>query len=142
MNANLDNTKEQKPSKIGLANIITFCRVLLALTVFGLLLGFPSDKEFLQLSFFLTLLVIIGDMLDGFVARKFEESSKFGAWFDIAADRLVEICYWVVFASLGWISAWIAIIFVCRGVLVDGIRSFALAEGFTAFGSETMMKSG
>ncbi len=119
-------------------NLVTTARMLLAFIVFFLLL---NTKNY-YLCFVLTLLTIAGDYLDGLLARSLKQASVFGAWLDIAADRLIEICYWVVFCYLHWVSPWIAIIFVTRGILVDGIRSFAQGEGFTAFGEKTMMESG
>lgn len=119
-------------------NIVTVARTILAFLVFGLLIS--GSKQY-YLGFILTLIVIIGDYLDGQLARSLKQASVFGAWLDIAADRLIEICYWVVFSFLHWINPWIAIIFITRGILVDGIRSFAQSEGFTAFGEKTMMKS-
>ena len=43
--------------------------------------------------------------------------------------------------SLGWIPAWIPIVVTARGIITDGLRSVALEQGFTAFGSSTMMQS-
>jgi phosphatidylglycerophosphate synthase len=125
-------------SSINWPNVVTVSRVILAFVVFALLL---SGGAFIDLCFVLTLLVIAGDYLDGQLARRLKQASVFGAWLDIASDRLVEICFWIVFASLHWVSPWIAIIFVTRGVLVDGVRSFAQGAGFTAFGDKTMMNS-
>jgi CDP-diacylglycerol--glycerol-3-phosphate 3-phosphatidyltransferase len=122
-------------------NIITLARVALAFLVYGLLLTNPHEASLLVWCFWLTLLIITGDFFDGLLARKFQQSTAVGAWFDIAADRMVEICYWVVFAALGWLTAWVPIVFVTRGILVDGIRSFAQQEGYTAFGQNTLMRS-
>jgi CDP-diacylglycerol--glycerol-3-phosphate 3-phosphatidyltransferase len=82
----------------------------------------------------LTVLVIAMDALDGYVARRFNESSKFGALADILGDRVVEMTYWIIFAVFGWIPAWVAIVIAARGIVVDGLRSLALERGFTAFG--------
>jgi len=92
-------------------------------------------------AFILTIIAIWFDGLDGFVARLLNESSKFGAVLDILGDRVVENIYWIVFAVLGWIPVWVPLIVVTRGILTDGVRSIALEQGFTAFGSTTMMKT-
>jgi phosphatidylglycerophosphate synthase len=121
------------------ANFVTIARICLAFVVYALLLSKPT-VGIIYWCFVLTILVILGDYLDGKLARNLNQSSKLGAWLDIAADRLVEICYWIVFACLHWVSPWISIVFVARGLFVDGIRSMASAEGFTAFGETSMMK--
>lgn len=81
------------------------------------------------------------DGLDGYVARKYNIASKFGAVLDIIGDRIVENIYWIAFLALGWIQLWIPVVVLTRGIIVDGIRSVALEQGFTAFGKTTMMKS-
>lgn len=126
---------------INWANLVTISRVLLAFVTYAILLMDSPNSKTIYLCFILTITVIAGDYLDGQLARAFKQSSPLGAWLDIAADRLVEICYWIVFACLHWVSPWIGIIFVSRGLLVDGIRSFANAAGYTAFGEKTMMES-
>src|SRR5262249_12893550 len=65
-----------------------------------------------------------------------------GGILDIAGDRAVEMSYLVAFSALGWIPAWIPILFVIRGTFVDAVRSYASEQGFTAFGAKTMMQSG
>jgi len=126
-----------------IANLVTLSRVLLAFVVYILLL-YSADR-YVYWAFCLTALVFIGDYLDGFLARSLKQTSKLGAWFDIAADRLIEICYWIVLSCVGVVSVWVAIIFVVRGEMVGGIRSLAAQEGFSAFGGQqqqqSMMKS-
>lgn len=122
-----------------MANLITMIRVLFSFIVVALLLC--NNEACFVGAFWLTAIVIWFDGLDGYVARKFNEASKFGAMLDILCDRIVECIYWIVFASLGWISLWIPIIVVTRGLITDGLRSLAMEQGYTAFGSSTMMQS-
>ena len=123
-------------------NFITVSRVVLALATLALLY-IPDNKEnYLWLAFGLTVLVIWADGLDGFFARKLNQATKLGAILDIAGDRAVEMAYWIVFASLGWIAVWVPLLFLVRGTFVDAMRSQASSEGYTAFGAKTMMQSG
>ena len=80
------------------------------------------------------------DGVDGYVARKFNESSKLGAMLDIMSDRIAENTLWVAFAVLGWVPLVFPVISLTRGFVVDGIRSVAMEQGYTAFG-ETSMQS-
>lgn len=122
-----------------MANFITLSRIVLAfIAMLVMLLG---TKNAYIVAFVLTAIVIWFDGLDGYVARKFNEVSKFGAVLDILGDRVVECSYWIFFMSLGWIPAWIPIVVTARGIITDGLRSVALEQGFTAFGSSTMMQS-
>ncbi len=122
-----------------MANFITLTRIFLGFIAIALLF-YPTEANYWA-AIILTILVIWGDGLDGFVARKFNLTSKLGAVLDIMGDRIVENIYWIAFSSLGWINVIIPIIFVSRGIIVDSIRSLALAEGYTAFGEKTMMQN-
>jgi CDP-diacylglycerol--glycerol-3-phosphate 3-phosphatidyltransferase len=124
---------------INFANIVCINRVFLAFIAIGLL--FHHHLGTTWLSFVLTIFVIWADQLDGYLARKLNQASKFGGILDIACDRIVELAYWITFAVLGWISIWIPFLFLVRGVLVDSIRTYHQEQGFTAFGEKTMMKS-
>jgi len=124
---------------INVANVLTVGRVLLALVTLSLL--FSDGEQYRWAAFGLTIIVIWADGLDGYFARKLNQTSKLGGVLDIAGDRAVELCYWVVFAALAWIPIWIPLLFIVRGTFVDAMRSHAAEDGFTAFGAKTMMQS-
>ncbi|MBI4533624.1 MAG: CDP-alcohol phosphatidyltransferase family protein [Candidatus Melainabacteria bacterium] len=124
---------------VNVANLVTLGRVGLALFTLGLL--WLPGEPIRWLAFVLTILVIYGDALDGYLARKFKQSSKFGGMLDIAGDRLVEMSYWIVFSALGWTPVWVPLLFLVRGTFVDTIRALSSEQGYTAFGESTMMKS-
>ena len=91
----------------------------------------------------LTIIAFSLDGVDGYVARKFHEESKFGALLDIMGDRIVENIYWITFACIlpEYVPVWIPIVVVTRGILTDGVRSLAFEKGFTAFGATTMQQN-
>ena len=120
-----------------MANIITLSRIFLAFIAMGLLF---YDVKYALVSLILTIFVMWFDGLEGYVARKFNETSKLGAVLDIMGDRIVENLYWMSFCALGWISVLVPIIVLTRGIVTDSLRSLALAQGFTAFGEKTMMQ--
>ena len=55
-------------------------------------------------------------------------------------DRIVENVFWIAFCALGWINVSIPIIVLTRGIITDSLRTLAFEQGFTAFGSTTMMQ--
>ena len=122
-------------------NIISIFRTALAITLAVLVLKNPENKNLLMFSFWMTWVIIALDGLDGIIARYLKSSSDFGAFFDIACDRIVELIFISLFVVLKWIPFWILIVFLVRGILVDGIRGFASKEGKTAFGKKSMMKN-
>jgi CDP-diacylglycerol--glycerol-3-phosphate 3-phosphatidyltransferase len=120
------------------ANAVAITRASLAFLVVVLLY---TSRELYIGAFVLTLVAIWMDGLDGWVARRFGEVSRIGAAIDILTDRIVEMTYWIAFATLGWIPIWVPIVVVVRGLLVDGARAVAFEQGYTAFGTTSMMQS-
>ncbi len=84
----------------------------------------------------LTILAFALDGVDGYVARKFNEESKFGALLDIMGDRIVENTYWILFAVMGWLNILFPLIAITRGFITDTIRSAAMEQGLTPFGMQ------
>jgi CDP-diacylglycerol---glycerol-3-phosphate 3-phosphatidyltransferase len=122
-----------------MANLITVLRTVLAFLAVAMLRW--HRWEIYVAAALLTLLLIWMDAWDGWVARRRNEASKAGAVFDILGDRVVEMTYWIAFASFGWIPVWVAVLVSARGILVDGFRALALERGLTAFGTTSMMRS-
>lgn len=125
--------------KKNLANIITLTRIFLVFIVLMLLFCKESTKSY-YIALFLTAILMWFDGLDGYVARKFNISSKLGSLLDIMGDRIVENVFWMTFCALGWVNVSIPIIVLTRGIITDSLRTLAFEQGFTAFGSTTMMQ--
>jgi CDP-diacylglycerol--glycerol-3-phosphate 3-phosphatidyltransferase len=120
-----------------MANLVTLSRLLLLLIVVVLTYRPPSAWQLA--SFFLIILIFVSDGLDGYIARKRNETTLFGALFDIAGDRVVELTLWIVAADIDLVPIWVPLVFIIRGVIVDTIRSSqSVARGVTPF---AMMES-
>lgn len=85
-------------------------------------LGFRSLELF---SAFLFALGSISDGLDGFIARKFNASSKLGSVLDPVADKMLTAAALVLLAGNGVIYTWVAALFLCREVGISGLRHIA-----------------
>jgi CDP-diacylglycerol--glycerol-3-phosphate 3-phosphatidyltransferase len=115
-----------------MANLVTLSRLLLLLVVVWLFYQPLSPWSFAN--FFLIVFIFVSDGLDGYIARKRNETSLFGALFDIAGDRIVEQTLWIVAADVDLVPIWVPLVFIIRGVIVDTIRaSNAVAEGVAPF---------
>jgi CDP-diacylglycerol--glycerol-3-phosphate 3-phosphatidyltransferase len=105
-----------------MANLITLSRLVLLIAVVAIAYQQPSSLlHFINVP--LLIVVFVTDGLDGYVARKRNEASLFGAMFDIAGDRIVELTMWIVLADLNLVPIWVPLVFVIRGTIVDTIRS-------------------
>lgn len=60
----------------------------------------------------------ISDGLDGFIARKFDMCSAFGAMLDPIADKILLVSLFITLALAKVIPAWLAIIIVARDMLI------------------------
>ena len=124
-----------------MANFITIFRVILMFIGVYLIYAHLDNQAAGIWALILTILAFAMDWLDGYVARKFNESSKLGALLDIMSDRIVENTFWILFAVMGWLSILFPLIAITRGFITDTIRSAAMEKGYTAFGATTMQKN-
>lgn len=122
-----------------MANLITLGRLILFFALLGMI--YSRSLALVSLASLLTIVVIASDALDGYVARRRGSTSDFGSVVDIAGDRVVEQCFWIVFAHLGLIGVWAPLLVVTRGIAVDTLRGLAFREGRTAFGPKTLARS-
>ena len=122
------------------ANLITLIRLFLVFVTVALFnLNFYANVAM----FALTIIIIVMDWADGYVARKRNEASDFGALFDIAGDRIVENVLWIYFAVIQMVPFWVPMLVLTRGFVTDLLRSIAFTtKGKTPFGQKTMMDSG
>ena len=103
------------------ANIITLCRLLLTFLVVILFrLHYILD---ITLIFTISGIFIL-DALDGYIARKRNETSKVGEVLDTLADRIVENTFWIYFTAIGIIPVWMPIAVMMRGFLTDNLQRF------------------
>ncbi len=122
-----------------MANAITIGRLFLLFVVVWLI--YHGSVTVIAWCMLLLIVVIAADGIDGWVARKRNETSTFGAVFDIAGDRIVENVLWIIFADLDLIPIWVPLLVISRGFIVDGLRSLSMQDGMTAFGEKNMMRS-
>lgn len=119
-----------------MANFITIFRVFLMFIGVYLIVSCQYNSTAYIWALILTILAFALDGLDGYVARKFHEESKFGALLDIMSDRIVENTYWIVFAVMSWLPIWFPLVAITRGFVTDTIRSAAMEKGLTPFGMQ------
>lgn len=70
----------------------------------------------------------ITDFLDGYLARKTGQITKFGIILDPIADKFLIISALILLVDMERLSVWIAIIIIMREFLVTGLRVVALSK--------------
>lgn len=68
------------------------------------------------------------DFLDGYLARRSGQITKFGIIMDPIADKFLVISALVVLVDMERISAWMAIILIVRDFLITALRVVALSK--------------
>ena len=97
-------------------NLISIFRLFL-IPVF--LLVFHSDIENRILySGLIFLLAGISDILDGYIARKYNLTSKLGAMLDPLADKLMSFAVLISFTTVKLIPLWILIPFLIKELIM------------------------
>lgn len=125
--------------KNNLANIVSVTRIFVAYAAIACL--YVQTTWAYIIALVLTIIAFAMDGLDGYLARKLNQSSEWGSVLDILGDRIVEVSYWIAFAVMGWLNIIFPLICVARAFTTDGIRSVALSKGMTAFGDKTMQST-
>jgi phosphatidylglycerophosphate synthase len=127
--------KEIKETLLTRANVISFLRIPLVLAAVYLVLCniyFPAA--------IVILFVFFLDLLDGYVARRFNEETRFGENVDEIGDRIVENVLFITFAYLQYIPIWAPIIMVIRAIVVDGLVFYYRSSESVAKRSENYNK--
>ena len=105
-------------------NLITIFRlVLVPLVILAILQG-----AWLA-AFVMFVIAGVSDGVDGYIARRFDMRSEFGAMIDPLADKALLITLFVTLAVVGEIPTWIAVLVVFRDAMI--VMAFVVAGQLT-----------
>jgi CDP-diacylglycerol--glycerol-3-phosphate 3-phosphatidyltransferase/cardiolipin synthase len=117
---------------LNLANLLTWLRILTIPLTVGV---FYLPAEWLTpygKNLFATVLFVgaaLTDWFDGWIARRFDQSSAFGAFLDPVADKLMVAAALIVLVQLGRVDALIALIIVGREIAISALREWMAQLG-------------
>jgi CDP-diacylglycerol--glycerol-3-phosphate 3-phosphatidyltransferase len=112
-----------------LANQLTILRVLL-IPLFVAIFYLPFIWCY-PLSAAIFALAALTDWLDGYIARKYNQTTAFGAFLDPVADKLMVVVALVLLVEVH-ASAWFAIpatVIICREIVVSALREWMAELG-------------
>jgi CDP-diacylglycerol--glycerol-3-phosphate 3-phosphatidyltransferase len=118
---------QEKKKVLNLPNAITMLRISIIPVLFLLLLS-PGPTESLIISC-IFVVAALTDMLDGYIARRYQIVTTMGKFLDPIADKLIVNTAMILMIPLGRIPAWIVAVIIIRDFTVDGIRTIASSEG-------------
>jgi CDP-diacylglycerol--glycerol-3-phosphate 3-phosphatidyltransferase len=111
-----------------LPNTITVLRCLMVPVMVALLWNRPSPLE-AALACVIFVVAMLSDILDGYLARKWDLQSVAGAFLDPLADKLMVLTTLVMLIPHGWVPAWTVVVLESRELAISGLRSIAVSEG-------------
>jgi CDP-diacylglycerol--glycerol-3-phosphate 3-phosphatidyltransferase len=105
---------------------LTFLRILMTFLIMALLFSPGWIAKSAALGCFL--LASVTDWLDGYLARRWHQTSPLGALLDPIADKVLVLGAFLAFVQLRLIPAWMVLIIVLREFLITGVRLFAASR--------------
>lgn len=101
--------------------IIPFFLVFLLVDIFGVY------DRWIALALFIA--ASLTDLLDGYIARKYDLVTNFGKFMDPLADKLLVCSAMIAFVDLGQLPSWITILIIAREFIISGFRLVASDNG-------------
>lgn len=128
---------------MNLPNLLTILRIFFVPLLVAVLVqenlrldlgNLTITNEFLALAIFLA--AAGTDLLDGYLARRWGQTTTVGTLLDPIADKLLISAAMISCVQIHLMPAWMAIIIIGREFAVTGLRGIAAAEGYTIKASD------
>ena len=112
---------------MNLPNKLTILRIFLVAVFMFFLFSKGVMMKSLALVTFLA--ASFTDILDGYIAKRYNMVTDFGKLMDPIADKILVLSAFLAFVEMELIPAWMVVIIIFRDVAVTGLRMSALAKG-------------
>jgi len=115
--------------KFNLANILTLFRIAaIPVVVISFYSQMPNARPIAAILFGIA---AVTDLIDGWVARRYGQTSRFGEFLDPVADKLMVsiVLVMLVQAEAGWFEDVIAMIIIGREITVSALREWMAIIG-------------
>ena len=117
---------------LNLPNLLTWFRILL-IPLFVAVLYLPSNwltqHQANTTAMWIFIFAALTDWLDGYLARRLNQTSAFGAFLDPVADKLMVAAALVVLVELNRVSAIVALIIIGREITISALREWMASVG-------------
>ncbi len=110
--------------KMNLPNKLTLLRIILVPVTMVLMM---TNHYYIALGVFIV--ASLTDLLDGYIARKYNLVTSFGKIMDPLADKILVFGALLCFLEAGFINSWSIIIILAREFFVTGMRVVAVSKG-------------
>ncbi len=122
---------------MNLPNRLTVTRIILVPLLLVILYSMNGKFGMSFLGALLFLVISLTDLLDGYIARKYNLVTDFGKFLDPLADKILVISTMIAFIDLGYISSLAVIIIIIREFLVTSLRLVAASGNLVIAASKS-----
>ncbi|MGZ5034256.1 MAG: CDP-diacylglycerol--glycerol-3-phosphate 3-phosphatidyltransferase [Usitatibacter sp.] len=111
---------------------LTWLRIV-AIPLFVAVLYFPenwlTERQANVISMWIFIAAAVTDWLDGWLARRWNQTTSFGAFLDPVADKLMVAAALIVLVELGRVYGVVALIIIGREITVSALREWMAQIG-------------
>lgn len=128
----LMNQQPHPAMPLNLPMILTWIRIVLIPLVVGVYFvpeQVLSAVEQNWIGAIVFIVAAITDAFDGYLARRWNQTSAFGAFLDPVADKLMVSAALIVLVDLGRIDPFIALIIIGREITISALREWMASIG-------------
>lgn len=105
--------------KITIPNIITSIRfIAIPFMAYYIYAGVEVDEKYNLVAFILFLSIWLTDVLDGYIARKYDQVTDFGKLFDPFVDKLFQFVAALMMAIVGKLPIWIPVVIAFKEIAI------------------------
>lgn len=119
-------------SVFNVPNLVTISRIVLIPLIIGIYY-LPAEWLAFELrnlaATVVFILAALTDWLDGYLARRLNQMSAFGAFLDPVADKLIVVGALIVLLQLGRVDALVALIVIGREIAISALREWMAKVG-------------
>ena len=112
---------------MNLPNRLTLGRLVLTIFFVGFLTTSTGWGDVIALIIFVV--ASFTDWLDGYLARKLNQTTNFGRLMDPLADKILVASALICLVPLQALPAWVVIVIIAREFLITGLRQLAATQG-------------
>ncbi len=109
------------------ANKLTMLRVILIPVYLVVWYLNFAGNNYVALAIFI--IASLTDLLDGYIARHYNQITDFGKFMDPLADKVLVLTAMICFCAMGSLPAWALVIVMAREFAVSGLRLVAVDNG-------------
>ena len=121
-----------RPARFNVPLLLTWLRIV-AIPLFVAVLYFPQDwlseRQANIISMWIFIAAAVTDWADGYLARRWNQTTSFGAFLDPVADKLMVAAALIVLTEKGFVDPFASLIIIGREITISALREWMAQIG-------------